>query len=101
MQQYWYLLITALGPVLTVAIACSVLYDVIWTYRQRTQAAWLLRKAKCYFSESLTENEERQQTYADQITILHDIFACHEMAINYHKTAGSRVMARDRGEAAR
>jgi len=83
MQQYCYPLITVLAPALTVSIISFVLRDMIWTYRQRTQAAWLLREARRYFSES----EERQQAYADQVTVLHDIFACHEMSMNYHKTA--------------
>jgi hypothetical protein len=86
MPQYYYLLVTVLAPVLTISVVSFVLHDIIWTYRQRTRAAWLLREAKHYFSES----EERQQTYADQITVLHDIFACHEMSMNYHKTARKR-----------
>lgn len=86
MQQYWYLLITVLAPTLAVSITSFVSHDVISTHRQRTQAAWLLREARYYFDES----EERQQTYADQITALHDIFACHEMSMNYHKTARKR-----------
>lgn len=86
MQPSWYLLITVLAPVLTVSIASFVLHDIIWTYRQRTQAAWLLRKAKYYFSES----EERQQSYADEITVLHDIFEFDEILMKYHKTARRR-----------
>jgi hypothetical protein len=86
MRQNLYVLITVLAPTLTVSIASLVLHDVIWTCRQRTQAAWILREARYYFRES----KERQQADADPITVLHDIFACHEMSMNYHKTARKR-----------
>jgi hypothetical protein len=82
-SRHWYLLITLSAPVLVVTVTSFVLCDIILTYRQRVQAEWLLRRARDYFSETSL----RQRSCADEMRALHDMIVCHEMSVNYRKTA--------------
>jgi hypothetical protein len=77
----WYLLITVSAPILTVTVASLVLYDIIWMYRQRAQAEWLLHRARDYFSE----NGSQQRSSIDEMTALHDMVVCHEISMHYRK----------------
>jgi hypothetical protein len=83
MSRPWYLLITVSAPIFAVTVASIVLCDIIWAYRQRVQAEKLLSAARDY----LDENSSRQHSTVDQAMALHDIVACHEMSMNYRKTA--------------
>ena len=44
MSRPWYLLITVSAPILAVTVASLVLYDIIWTYRQRAQGERLFEE---------------------------------------------------------
>ncbi len=83
MSRHWYLLIALSAPVLAVTVTSLVLCDIFLAYKQRAQAEWLLRRARDYFSE----NSPWQRSGADEMMAFHDMIACHEMSINYRKTA--------------
>jgi heme/copper-type cytochrome/quinol oxidase subunit 1 len=83
MTRPLYLLITVSAPIFAVTVASLVLYDIIWTYRQRAQAEKLLHSARGYFDK----NSSEQRSTTDEMVALHDMIACHEMSVNYRKTA--------------
>lgn len=86
MSRPWYLLITVSAPILAVTVASLVLYDIIWTYRQRAQGERLLRRAREYFSE----NNPQQQSGIGEMTAFHNVVVCHEISMHYHKTGSQK-----------